>query len=129
MTRCTVSHSQDAASHCLSGSSLQEAQKIGIDGRGFSCRHTVRKSFVGLQRPVSQKLGGQRTRIRIGHDLIVLAVHHQHGHGDLLEVFGEIGLREGGDAVVVRLAPPIMPCRHQLAITASDFLAPGRLKP
>ena len=28
---------------------------------------------------------------------------HQYGHGDLLQVFGEVGLREGDDAVVMRL--------------------------
>jgi hypothetical protein len=31
-------------------------------------------------------------RVGIRNDLIVVAMHHQHGHGDLLEVFREIGL-------------------------------------
>src|SRR2546422_6121077 len=41
-------------------------------------------------------------------------MHHQHRHGDLLQVFGEVPLGEGNDAVIVRLgashhalAPPI----------------------
>jgi hypothetical protein len=48
-------------------------------------------------------------------DLIIVAVHHERGHRDLLEVRSEIGLRERHDAVVVRfsashhaLAPPIL---------------------
>jgi hypothetical protein len=31
----------------------------------------------------------------IGHDLVVFAVHDQHRDGDLPEIVGEIGLREG----------------------------------
>ena len=53
--------------------------------------------------------------VGIRHDLVVLAVHHQHGDPDLLEVLGKIGLRKGDDAVVVRLGaahhaltPPIL---------------------
>ena len=41
-------------------------------------------------------------------------MHHQDRHRDLLQVFGEIGLRERDDAVIMRLgaahhalAPPI----------------------
>ncbi|MCY1173935.1 hypothetical protein D9M73_141180 [compost metagenome] len=42
---------------------------------------------------------------RIGdwHDLVVLAVHHQHRQTDLLQVLGEVGLRKGNNAVVMRL--------------------------
>jgi hypothetical protein len=50
----------------------------------------------------------------IRYDLIVVAVHHQNRHGNLLQVLGEIRLREGDDAVVVclgashhALAPPV----------------------
>ena len=81
---------------------------------GLGRRHAVRKALVGLQRAVLQQLGRQRRRIGIRHDLVVVAVHHQHRHGDLLQVFGEVGLREGDDAVVVglraahhALTPPI----------------------
>src|SRR2546428_13605287 len=42
-------------------------------------------------------------------------MHHQYRDSDLLEVFGEIGLREGDDSVVVRLraahhalTPPVL---------------------
>ena len=57
-------------------------------------------------------------RIGVRHDLIVLAVHHQNRDGDLLQVFGEVGLGERDDAVVVRLgaahhslAPPVLDVR------------------
>ena len=78
-------------------------------------RHAVRKALVGLQRAVLQQLGRQRPGVGVGHDLIVVAVHHQHRHVDLLEVLGEVGLRERLDAVVMRLgaahhalAPPVL---------------------
>jgi hypothetical protein len=38
-------------------------------------------------------------------------VHHQDRDRDLLEVLGEIGLGEGGEAVLVRLGP----AHHRLA--------------
>jgi len=67
------------------------------------------------QRPILQKLGRQRSRIRIGNDLVVVAVHVEHGHADLLEIVGEISLRKSDDPVVVRfraahhaLAPPVL---------------------
>src|SRR5665213_939125 len=51
----------------------------------------------------------------IGNNLIVFAVHHQHRHADLPEVFRKVGLRKCNDAVIVRLGaahhplpPPIL---------------------
>ena len=36
-------------------------------------------------------------------------MHHQDRHGDLLQVFGEVRLGEGDDAVIMRLgASPII---------------------
>jgi len=32
--------------------------------------------------------------IGIRHDLVVIAMHHQDRHGDLLQVFGEVRLGE-----------------------------------
>ena len=49
---------------------------------------------------------------------VVIAMHHQDRHGDLLQVFGEVRLGEGDDAVIMRLgASPIIPWRHQFQIT------------
>ncbi len=53
--------------------------------------------------------------IRDRHDLVVVAVHHQHRDVDPLQILGEVGLGEGLDAVVMRLGaahhaltPPIV---------------------
>jgi hypothetical protein len=48
----------------------------------------VREALVGLQRRVLQQLGRERTGVGVGDDLVVVAMHHQRGDGDLLEVFG-----------------------------------------
>ena len=49
--------------------------------------------LVGFQRAVLQQFGTERSRVGIGNYLIVIAVHHQCRHGDLLEVFRKVGLR------------------------------------
>ena len=40
----------------------------------------VWKSGVGLHRPVLNELRGQRAGVGVGDDLVVITVHHQHGH-------------------------------------------------
>ena len=73
------------------------------------------KILVGLQSPVLQQFGRQRTGGDIGYDLIVFAMHDQHRNRDFLEVSSEIGLGERYDPVVMclgrahhALAPPIL---------------------
>src|SRR6516225_1235021 len=103
--------SPDAADSKLS---LQERQQVGIDRVGLRGRHAVREILVGFQRAVFQQFHRQRTGSDIGNDLVVLAVHHQHRYRDLLQVFGEVRLRERDDAIVMSLgaahhalAPPV----------------------
>src|SRR5262245_22365917 len=91
--------------------SLEEGQEISVYRRCLCGRHAVWKSLIGLQCSVLQKLRRQWCGIPVGNDLIVVAVHHQHWHADLLEVH---------DAVVVRfraahhaLAPPVGDDRFQ----------------
>ena len=73
------------------------------------------ETFVGFQRPFLEQLRRQRTSVGVRNDLIVVAVHDQDRHGDLLQIRGEVGLGEGNDAVVMRfraahhaLTPPIL---------------------
>jgi hypothetical protein len=49
----------------------------------------VREAFVRLQRSVPNERGEEWSGIRVATDLIVVAVHHQDRHGDLLELLGE----------------------------------------
>jgi hypothetical protein len=65
--------------------------------------HAVRQARIDLQRGLGQQLGRQRRGVGDRHDLVVVAVQHERGHVDLLQVLGEVGLRERLDAVVVRL--------------------------
>src|SRR5437879_4828147 len=98
---------------CLS---LDERQEVCVDGRGLGERHAVREALVSLERALPQKLGRQGPGVRIGHDLVVVAVADQHRHVDLLQVLGEVGLGEGDDAVVVRLGA----AHHALAPPVAD---------
>jgi hypothetical protein len=56
--------------------------------------HIVRKARINLQGSFLQDLRGHETRSADRHDLIVIAMHHQHGNVGLLQVLGEIGFRE-----------------------------------
>jgi hypothetical protein len=95
---------------------FQEGQQVGVNGIGLGRGHAGRKALVGFQCAILQQLSRQRCRIGIRHDPVVSAMHYQDRHGDL-QVFGEVRLGEGDDAVIMRLAPPIIPWRHQFQIT------------
>src|SRR6266446_2789727 len=66
------------------GLGLDERQEISIDRIGFRGGHAVREALVGFQRSLLQQLGTQRRRVGIGHDLIIIAVHHECRDRDLL---------------------------------------------
>jgi hypothetical protein len=108
---------------------FDESQQVGVDRLGLGRDHAVGKVFVGFHSAMLQELRRQRSGGDIRDDLVVLAVHDQHRHIDLLQILGEIGLREGDNAVAMRLGPPIIPCRHQFQIVGSKLFTPGRLKP
>src|ERR1700674_5094913 len=73
---------------------LYECKKIGIDLVSMRGRHPVRQTLVNLQRAVLQELGSQGACVGERHDLVILAMHHQHRNGDLLEVVSKVGLRQ-----------------------------------
>ena len=85
---------------------LEERQQIGIDRLRLRSGHAVREILVGFQSSVLQQLCGERPGGDIGNDLVVFAMHNQHRNRDLFEVFREIGLRKGHDAVIVRFGTP-----------------------
>ena len=76
----------------------------------------------------AQQLRGEQCLVGNRRDLVVIAMHDQRGDIDRFQVLREVGFREGLDAVVVCLAPPIMPWRHQVSTTLCKVFAPGRLK-
>src|SRR5205085_6387931 len=75
--------SAPAASVCVM-CLLQEGQQIGVDGVGIRRGYPVRKALVRFQRAVLEQLCRQRSGVGIRHDLVVIAVHHEDRHGDLL---------------------------------------------
>src|ERR1022692_1786561 len=85
-----------------SGSGLDEVEQVGVEGVlvGGGVSEAVRGPGVDLQGRVLDDLRRQEGRGTDGHDLVVVAVDDQGRDVDLLEVFGEVGLGEGLDAVV-----------------------------
>jgi len=71
---------------------LNEGQEICVDRLRLRDRHAMRKVLVGLEGAVLEQLRRQGPCVGVRDDLIRLAMHHQHRHRDLLQVFREIGL-------------------------------------
>src|ERR1700675_41910 len=71
---------------------FEERKQIGIDLVRVSGGHAVRKAVINLQSRFLQELCGQRTGSCDGNNLIVIAVLHQYGDIDPLQVLGQIGL-------------------------------------
>ncbi|MNV66713.1 hypothetical protein D3C71_1594830 [compost metagenome] len=70
----------------------------------------VRRARVHLQRGVGHDLRRQPARRIDRHDLVVIAMHHQRGHVDLLQVLRVVHLGELADAVVL----PLVAALHAL---------------
>ena len=78
------------------------AQK-GVHHVGMGGAHAVRQPLVDLERAVLQQLRRQQRGVGDRHDLVVIAVHHERRDPDDLQILGEVGLREGLNAVVLSL--------------------------
>ena len=97
------------------GSALDEREQVGVDHVGVHRAHAVREFLIDLESALLQELHRQQRGVGDRHDLVVVTVHDERGDVDHLQVLGEVGLREGLDAVVMRLrtahhplAPPIL---------------------
>src|ERR1043165_9514078 len=84
-------------------SGLDELEQVRIDAVFFGRAHAVRAALVYLERGSSHQLCGQHRRVGYRLDLIVVAVEDERRHVELFEVFGEVSLGEGLDAVIRRL--------------------------
>src|SRR2546430_593776 len=82
---------------------LDEGEKVGIDHVGMRRAHAMRELLVDLQGALPEELRGEQRGIGDRDDLVVVAVHDEGRLVDDLQVLGEVGLREGSDAVVMRL--------------------------
>jgi hypothetical protein len=61
------------------GSGFDERQKISINRVRVRGGHAVWEFLVSFQGAILQQFCAERRRVRIGHDLIMVAVHHQVG--------------------------------------------------
>lgn len=78
----------------------QEGQQISVDLILMRSREAVRCTWIVDFLRAPDESGGLDRRVLDGNNLVVIAVHNQGRDIDLLEVLGEIGLREGLDALV-----------------------------
>ena len=55
-------------------------EQVGVDRFRVGGRHAVWEALVSLERSVFQEFGRVGSGIGVRHDLIVIAVHHEHRH-------------------------------------------------
>jgi hypothetical protein len=109
----------------LLGLGPQEGQQISIHLILMRSRDAVRCTrIVDFLRALDES-GRLRCRVLDRDDLVVLAVHDQSRDIDLLEVLGEIGLREGLDALVGVLEASLHAPEPELIQYALGDLSPG----
>ncbi len=66
----------------LIASGLDKCKQVGVDRVCLRRGHAVRETLVRFQRAVLKQLCRERPSIGIRHDLIVVAVHDEHWHGE-----------------------------------------------
>ncbi len=86
-----------------SGLRLDEGEQVRIELVRMDDRHAMWKTGVDLELSILDQLGRKGSSVRKGHDLVIVPVHDEGGNVDLLQVFGEVGLGEGVDPVVLWL--------------------------
>ena len=79
---------------------FQEGQQVGVDLILMRGREAVRRARIVDFLRAFYELGRFPRRVLDWNDLVVLTVQDQGRDIELLEVLGEIGLREGFDAFV-----------------------------
>jgi hypothetical protein len=70
-------------------SALDEREQVGVDDVGVRRAHPVRQAGIDLELRALHELGRKEARGADGQDLVVVAVHHQGRHIDLLQLFGK----------------------------------------
>jgi hypothetical protein len=109
----------------LLGLGPQERQQISIHLILMRSRDAVRCTWIVDFLRALDESGRLRCRVLDRDDLVVLAVHDQSRDIDLLEVLGEIGLREGLDALVGVLEAGLHAPEPELIQYALGDLCPG----
>jgi hypothetical protein len=66
----------------LNDLALDEGEEVGIDDIGMNREHAVRVPWIHLQSRSLDKLRLKQDRVLVGHDLIVIALHHQGRYVD-----------------------------------------------
>src|SRR5713226_10467972 len=78
---------------------LEEREQIRIDLVLVGRAHAVRQPRIDFQRGSLNQLGGEKGRGADRHDLVIVAMEEERWYIKLSEIFGEVRLGEGFDAV------------------------------
>src|SRR5438105_1777695 len=97
---------------------LDERQQIPVDRVRLGSTHAVGKAGIDLERRVLHQPGSELPRNRERNNLVGIAMHHQSGYVDLLQVFGEVRLGKGSYAVVKALYPGLQSLKNKVFANA-----------
>src|SRR5258708_33920290 len=78
---------------------LQEGQQVSVERVLMRTGEAVGRARIDLEGCALNNLRGEQGRVADRHDLVVVAVDDQSRNVELLEVFREVRLGEGLDAV------------------------------
>ncbi len=81
-------------------SAPDECQEIRIDHVGIRGHHAVWEAGVNLERPLLEQFGLQQCGVFVGHNLVIVALHHEGRHRDRFQIVRLVCLRESLDAFV-----------------------------
>src|SRR5262245_33271790 len=92
------------------------------------CGQAVWRAWIVEFLGAFDELGRFLRRVLDGYDLIVFTMEHQRRDVELLEVLGEVGLREGLDAFVSPLDPGLHAPKPELVEDALGDLRTGTVR-
>src|SRR5262249_5918372 len=84
---------------------LQKSQQVCIDLVRVGCWHSVRETWINLERGTLHQLSGLQRSRGNRHDLVIVTMKNERGYVELLQIFGEVGFRASLNDVVARVHP------------------------
>src|SRR5215471_18566652 len=88
-----------------------KGQEARVDRVGVGGKHAMREAWVELQSGILEELDLEQSSALVRNDLVVVPLHDERWHIDVVQVLSQVCFRERLDTVVMSLGP----AHHALA--------------